>query len=236
MKSIGTKIMAIMLLISLVGMGTIAGTGIVLLKNSLMKESLDRVAQNTAREAERINGWLEAQKAYMKAFAVESSVRGEISEESLLRVLQTHLEKNPQDFDIYMGFPNGRGVFATDVAPDYAGGWSAATRPWYKAAQEDLGDSAITDPYTDTQTGQLCITISNAVVRNGAIAAVAAADVLIGELADIVEKTNVGEGSYAFMTDANGAILIYPGHAYPPDENDAFQKLQEIEGGRFART
>ncbi|MDR2295252.1 MAG: methyl-accepting chemotaxis protein [Clostridiales Family XIII bacterium] len=233
MKSIGTKLVALMLLISLVGTGLITCTGMILLRSSLIAESLERIAQNTAREAERINGWLETQKAYIEAFAVESSLRGEVSDEARVSVMQAHLEKNPQDFDIYVGFPDGHGLFASGFVPDYAGGWSAPARPWYKDALANLGKPVITDLYTDAQTGRLCITVSDAVVRNGTPLGVAAADILIEELTDIVNTTSVGEDSYAFMLGADESILIFPDNAYPPDENDVFQKLSEVEGGFF---
>jgi methyl-accepting chemotaxis protein len=234
MKSISTRLIVVMLLISLVGMGLIACTGAVLLRNSLIEESLERMAQNTAKEGERINGWLEAQKSYIKAFAVETAMRDDYSHDAILPVVQSHLAENQQDFDIYVGFPDGSAVFATEYIPDYASGWSSPNRPWYKDALDDRGNPVITDIYTDSQTGELCMTVSNAVVRNGSVAGVAAADVLIGELKDIVTAADVGEGSYAFMTDSDGGILIYMNDIYPPDENDAFPKLQEIEGGAYA--
>ncbi|MDR1134799.1 MAG: methyl-accepting chemotaxis protein [Clostridiales Family XIII bacterium] len=233
MKSISTRLVAVMLLISLVGMGLIACAGAILLRNSLIEESLERVAQNTAKESERINGWLEAQKSYIQSFAVEASMRDDYSEDALFPVLKAHLAENPQDFDVYLGFPDGHAVFATEFAPNYAGGWSAPKRPWYIDALADTGKSVITDIYTDTQTGELCMTISKAVKKNGQVVGVAAADVLISELKDIVNATSVGDGSYAFMTAADGSILILLDD-YPPDENDVFPKLQEIDNGAFA--
>ncbi|MDR1245550.1 MAG: HAMP domain-containing protein, partial [Clostridiales Family XIII bacterium] len=234
MKSISTRLIAVMLLISLVGMGLIACTGAVLLRNSLIEESLERLSQSTAREGERINGWLEAQKAYIKSLAVETSMRDDYSDEALSPVLKRHLTENAQDFELYVGFPGGKAVFATDFVPDYAGGWSAPNRPWYKDAVADPSNTVITDIYTDSQTGELCMTVANAVVKNGSAIGVAAADILIGELKEIVNEANVGEGSYAFMTAADGGILIYLNDIYPADENDVFPKLQEIEGGSFA--
>jgi methyl-accepting chemotaxis protein len=223
-----------MLLISLVGMGLVACAGAILLRNSLIEESLEKMAQTTAKEAERINGWLEAQKSYVKSFAVETSMRDDYSAEALSPALKAHLAENPQDFDIYIGFPDGRGIFAGDFIPDYAGGWSAPNRPWYRDALNDAGNPVITDIYTDTETGELCMTVAGAVMKNGSPAGAVAADILIGELKDIVNEANVGEGSYAFMTAADGGILIYMEDIYPPDENDRFPKMQEIEGGKYA--
>jgi methyl-accepting chemotaxis protein len=225
---------AIVLSIALVGMGLIACIGTILLKHSLIEESLERVAQNTAKEAERINGWLEAQKSYIKALAVEYSMRDNSSEETLFSIVQTHLTRNPQNSDVYVGFPNGRGVFATNTQPDYAGGWSVTARPWYKASLEQPEETVITDLYTDTHTGDLCMTVSRAIVQDGLPEGVVAADILIEELTNIVNETNVGEDSYAFLTDKDGKILIYPGNAYPPDKDGVFQKLQETENGFFA--
>jgi methyl-accepting chemotaxis protein len=226
--------MAVMLLITLVGMGLVACAGAILLRNSLIDESLEKMAQTTAKEAERINGWLEAQRSYIKSFAVETSIRDDYSAEALSPALRAHQAENPQDFEIYMGFPDGHATFASDFIPDYAGGWSAPNRPWYRDALSGAGDPVITDIYTDAQTGELCMTVASAVMKNGSPAGAVAADVLIGELKDIVNEANVGEGSYAFMTAADGGILIYMEDIYPPDENDAFPKMQDIEGGKYA--
>jgi methyl-accepting chemotaxis protein len=199
-----------------------------------MEESLERIAQKTAGEAERIDGWIDAQKSYVKAFAVEAAVRDDRSDESLLRALKAHLAKNPQNFDVYMGFSDGRGLFASGFAPDYAAGWSVTDRPWYKDALGSPENPIVTNLYSDANTAQLCMTVSSAIVRNGAAIGAAAADITIDDLTRIVEETNVGKDSYAFMTDKAGSILLFPNQAYPPDKNDVFPKLQEIEGGRFA--
>lgn len=91
----------------------------------------------------------------------------------------------------------------------------------------------ITSPYTDVQTGGLCITASKAVIRDGEVIGVAAADILIDQLNTIVADTDVGEGSYAFLTDAGGEVYIHPNESYAPDADDIFPLLGEVDGGLY---
>lgn len=234
-QSVSARLILIVLSICITGMVLITIGGTVVFRNSLLQESLGKVEQSTSKEAERIDGWLENQKAYVSAIAAEFSYIDDFSKTNMLPRLNTHVDYNSHYFDVYMGYPDGEVTFASGHEPDYAGGWASYKRPWYVGAMEDTGEPYITAPYTDVQTGSLCITASKAVIRDGVVVGVAAADILIDQLDTIVQETNVGTGSYAFLTSSAGEILIHPNEALGPDKDDNFQNLTEIDGGIYNR-
>lgn len=235
MKSLSTKLTTMLLPICIVGMLLITAICTILFRNSLMKESFNKINENTAKEAYRINGWLEGQNAYISALAIDLSFAPDFERERLLEQFREHAAANQQYFDVYMGIPNGECFFSSGFIPDYEGGWNATKRPWYIGAAAANGAPFITSPYTDVQTGSLCITAAMTVFQEGEMVGVAAADMLIDELNEIVLQTNVGENSHAFLVDEGGSILIHPNEAYGPDANDVFQSLSAIENGIYAK-
>ncbi len=234
-SSISTRLVGVVLAIAILGMGLIAAISTVMSGTSLLGESLGKISESTALEASHIDGWLDDQATYFNAMSVDFAHAGSYDEADLMPVLQAHQQANPQYFDVYMGFPDGTGLFATGWVPDYDGGWISYERGWYKGAVQTPNEAYITEPYTDAQTGRLCITVARAVVKDGKLAGVCAADMFIDVLADIVSGTVVAKDSYAFLTDGDGGLLIHPNEAYGPDADDNFQKLSEIENGHYAK-
>lgn len=232
-KSISTRLLVITLSVSIIGMGLIAAVSMTMSASSLLQESLGKIGESTEREAVRINSWLENQAHYVSALATGLAYDSDYSAEALMPMLMAHKSANGQYFEVYMGHPDGTGSFASGWIPDYAGGWTSYKRGWYIGAAQNPGTSFITSLYTDAQTGELCVTISNAVIQSGSVVGVAAADMYIDTLDKIVNETNVGQDSYAFLTDASGGILIYPNGAYSPDKDDNFQNITQIENGLY---
>jgi methyl-accepting chemotaxis protein len=101
-------------------------------------------------------------------------------------------------------------------------------------AAENVQTPQITSPYTDAQTGNLCVTVSQAIVQDGQVTGVAAADMFIDVLTDIVGQVSVSEDSYAFLTDGDGNILLHPNEAYAPDADDVFPNITQVDGGILA--
>lgn len=234
MQSIISRFMSMTLAIIVVGMLILATATTYSASISLISESFARVNAQTEASGGRVDAWLSSKKDYLKAVAIDLAFLDEITAESILDQNLKHVAENENFFDIYVGLPNGKAFLSSGFELDYASGWNATERSWYIGAVADPSSSFVTKPYTDSQSGELCITISRAIVRDGEILGVAGVDILITVINEIVLSTNAGDGSYAFIVSDEGDVLMHPNQEFGPDENDIFQKVYEIGNGHYA--
>lgn len=86
--------------------------------------------------------------------------------------------------------------------------WVPNERPWYIAAEENSGRFTFTEPYIDFRTGKLCATFSQSVFdKNGKTFGVAAMDVMLDFLGDIVDSISVSENSNVHLILSDGRYL-----------------------------
>ncbi len=129
-------------------------------------------------------------------------------------------------------------VFADGIMTYMSGGWLpdddflVTERDWYSGAAA-TDDVYVSEPYVDEQTGNICITISKAIRRDGRVVGVAGLDMYMDDLVTLVEGSYKG-GNYIFVTTEDGTILTHP------DEELALsaQKsttVSEALGGRYEK-
>ena len=129
-------------------------------------------------------------------------------------------------------------VFADGIMTYMSGGWLpdddflVTERDWYSGAAA-TDDVYVSEPYVDEQTGNICITISKAIRRDGRVVGVAGLDMYMDDLVTLVEGSYKG-GNYVFVTTEDGTILTHP------DEELALsaQKsttVSEALGGRYEK-
>jgi len=218
-------------------MGLIAVIGTALAGAALSEQSLGRIKETTALSAENLDSWTVRQIGYIDAITADFSSMTDISPEAFLPALVKHTEGNSDYFAVYVGYPSGLGVFNDQWEPDYSV-WKANERDWYKGAVASPGSAYITELYKDAETGNLCLTLSKVFTHNGAMAGVVAIDIFTNILNDVVNTVNVGQDSYAFLTDGQGNIMVHPNSDYNPsvDQNGdtVFKNISEIAGGQLA--
>lgn len=107
------------------------------------------------------------------------------------------------------------GVIYSDGIMTYmSGGWVpeadfvVSERDWYTGAIES-DDVYISEPYVDEQTGNICITLSRAIYKNGTLAGVAGMDMYMDDLVTLIENSYEG-GNYVFLVSGAGTILTHP--------------------------
>ena len=236
MKSVSSRLLIIMLAITIVGMGLIAVIGNVLAGTALREQSLGRISEATAFNAESINSWIIKQIGFIDAVAADFSGREDISPEALLPALIELTEVNDVCFSVYVGYPDDTAIFNDEWVPD--DDWKATQRGWYMEAMATPGAANLTELYVDAETGDFCLTFSKTITHNGRVAGVVAVDVLTGQLERIVGGIEVGDNSYAFMTDAAGKIYAHPDSRYTPtvdaNEDTVFQDIGEIENRHYS--
>ncbi|BDW88998.1 methyl-accepting chemotaxis protein [Thalassospira tepidiphila] len=110
---------------------------------------------------------------------------------------------------IYSYFGSADGVMTMyppdDLPPDY----DPRQRPWYADAVS-VGDSTLTEPYTDASTGQLIVTATTPVFDGSNLLGVVGGDIDIGILGDLVRSIDLGGIGYGFLVNDQGTVLIHP--------------------------
>lgn len=232
MKSIGVRLTAIMVCVVLLGITVTVGVAVSIAGSAIIQESLAKVSYETESEALKMNSWLELQKANLNTLADTLSSLKSYDEEQLAAIFKTVLIDNNEYFEVYMGFPDGYATTGSGYVFDYSW-WHANERGWYKLALTDTSKAHITSPYLDAQTGELCITATRAVQRDGELLGVVSADIYVSDLQEMTLNATLDETGYAMLLDTNGDILVHPDKNCAPDKDGNFQNLSSVEGGVY---
>jgi methyl-accepting chemotaxis protein len=110
----------------------------------------------------------------------------------------------------YLGSKDGSVLIRPDRK--ISEGYDPRTRPWYKSAETSSG-SALTEPYIDTATGQLVMSIASSVRKAGQSVGVVAGDLSLQAIADSLNAMSFYGSGYAFLVSADGKILVHPDKA-----------------------
>jgi GAF domain-containing protein len=135
-------------------------------------------------------------------------------------VAPSMLQQNPDIIAVYFGGTEGDTLYypnvdlANLVPPDF----DVTGRPWFvKAAppQNPGGQVVWSDPYLDAAQNGLVITSSAPILdATGRFRGVAAMDIQLKKITDLVAKINVGQTGYAMLIDSNGRLIAMPEAAY----------------------
>ncbi|MDR2584357.1 MAG: methyl-accepting chemotaxis protein [Fibromonadaceae bacterium] len=145
-----------------------------------------------------------------------ASFASEYSYEQNTHILGKMAKTEPSVLDAYYGtaltryeggwFASGTNWNPYEEEPD----WSHVKRPWFISAMQNPGKITITDPYEDSETHKICVTIvKTAYDTTGKINGVVGIDVLLDKLTEIVNARKVTEDGESFLIDANGSYIIH---------------------------
>ena len=98
------------------------------------------------------------------------------------------------------------------------------SRPWYEQAiAED--DVYFTEPYMDEVFGEIILSVMTPIKENGTVVGIAAIDIFLDDLPNLMQAFNIGETGYSFLITDDGTILYHPNEAYILEE-----QIQSLEG------
>jgi len=145
---------------------------------------------------------------YISTFATNYGI------EQNSEILAQMLTAEPSIFEVYYGTTLSRaagGWFATATDWDpYSTNpaWDQTKRPWFITAIQNPGKVTITDPYEDSNTGKICITVvKTAADAAGKVKGVVGIDVFLDKLTEIVNARKITEDGSSFLIDANGLYI-----------------------------
>jgi len=215
----------IILCLSMVISITIVFTVVNLLNlNTISSRNLETVSELTMRY---IN--MGIQNAILPAMDLTTNVASFAAEidpfEELEIVLEDMLPSVESAFEIYYGtavprVSGGKFATATDWAP-YARDpdWCQTKRPWFITGTQNRGKTVITDPYEDSSTSKICVSIVRTAEKNGQIAGVAGTDVFLNVLTDIVTSRKITSDGNTFIINKDGLYIVHKDSKYVMAEN-----------------
>jgi len=139
-------------------------------------------------------------------------------------------DKDPNVLDMYYGSvtsmyaPGGYWVCGShwypDTDPEWDYSWDPPKRPWHETAMANPDNIVLVDPYVDSETKKLVITISQT-VRNdrGTITGVIAVDVTLDIFSDIVTKRKITDDGSTVLIESTGLYVIHPDKSYVLEKN-----------------
>lgn len=118
------------------------------------------------------------------------------------------------------GFASSQAVLSNDYTTEE--GWDVTARPWYMV--KETKKNLLTEPYTDSSTGEMVVTVAAPVFKEetGEVIGAAGIDIEITQLSNIMSNYNIGDGIKFLLSDSAGNVIYYP------DSSLIRKKISEI--------
>jgi HAMP domain-containing protein len=154
------------------------------------------------------NAWTLAQNEQIHEFVKKvSSQSVDLENDPDYKEMMTSFQRiasiNQDIIFVYVGVAKTDRLYG-NIEFTYPPGYSVSVRPWYTAAA-DKETLVYTAPYICPLTGRYVVTASAPFYdQQGNLLGVAAVDILVDRLQEIIEDIHIGNNGYAFMLDDQG--------------------------------
>lgn len=195
----------------------------------VLNSSKEKSVQAASTYAEQINGWTLSQGKMISEMVNDMQNIGNYETAYLFDYFKNKQVENPHIISFYAGFSDKQFISGDGWTPptDY----DCTQRDWYTAAIAKNG-LVYTAPYLDATSNKMIITVARPIVKDGAVIGVGAADIYVDFLTQLVEQAKAGEGSYAYLLDADMNFVVHPNKEFQPTEEKLIP-LGEASKGLF---
>ena len=212
---------------------------------SAYSESISAMRQQNRALVSHIDGWISLKGSMVEhnAMLLRSP---SFEREAVMAHFAAAAQAGESAAEVYVGFPDGTG-FSGGAALEPPTGWVSSERPWYAAAAQRPGEIAFALPYAGAAR-QLVFASARTVGDLDDSLGVVAIGMPISALSAHIAETDAMSGSYSFIMDAAGNVLLHPNPAMAPAAlpteaalapgalgDFILQNKNEIDGGRFAQ-
>ena len=222
------KIILFSVLICIVSILSVSIINYELSIKKLEEEVNEKVQLEAMGIAKDIDKWMALQKDSLYEVIESMVVSDNFEYDVAYRYLNKANERNQGNL-YYMSFSNKEFVDGSGWIPESS--YDPTSRNWYiEAIEKD--DFYISEPYVDAMTGGMVITISKSFKTLEGRKGVAATDIQIDYLVDLISTVEVGEDSYAFLLDNKGDMVTHQNEEFKPSENESIN-VRDILGGKL---
>lgn len=173
-------------------------------RNSIQSALQSKLTESGALATAGISNWLDGRRLLVESLA--NNIARDSSPATVAEVASG--EALAESF-IFSYFGSADGVMTMYPSEELPADYDPRKRPWYSDAVS-VGDSTLTEPYTDASTGQLIVTATTPVFDGSNLLGVVGGDIDIGILGDLVRSIDLGGIGYGFLVNDQGTVLIHP--------------------------
>ena len=195
----------------------------------------ERAVNNAKYIGATVDTWLTEEVAHLEDVADYCKVRSSVADKEELQeyVVDTVSEKDTIS-DCYIGLVSGRLIDGTGWEP--GADWSCLERDWYTGAVEKKGNVFYGEPYVDSITEELVISISKAFEFKDGEAGVVSMDikskVLLSQLEKFIDGVLPSEDAYAFIGSSEGATIFHPNASFQSTVKEVTY-LKDFQNGNY---
>ncbi|MDF2923660.1 MAG: hypothetical protein K0R57_2574 [Paenibacillaceae bacterium] len=135
------------------------------------------------------------------------SVKGKASLPALQDVFQEALKADHQLVNVY-GATLAKEMLVEPPA-ELPADFDPTSREWYKKAMAQPDKPVWLEPYIDTATKSLVLTVAQAVIQDGKPVGVVGADLTIDSIAELLDGIRIGSSGYVFVLDADNKVISH---------------------------
>jgi len=191
---------------------------------SLSEEKASAMADAAAARVEGYllqkgeNAWTLAQNEQIHAFIQKVSTREvDLSQDRDYHEMMTSFQRivtlNPDIKFVYVGVAKTNRLYA-NTEFKYPPSYKVSVRPWYKAAAQ-AKTLVYTSPYVCPLTGNYVVTASAPIYGDsGELLGVAAVDLPVDKLQEIIGDVRILDTGHAFLLDNNGVAIAHPSSTF----------------------
>lgn len=236
LQTLRSKIIAMLITISLVPL-IISGTSSYYTSLNVLTNKLENTSRQTTAEITRgINNYFSAMSNMLEILSNDTNIRE--ADNATYFEFAKGLIANTKATDeniisTYVG--TEQGMFYTEPKAALPEGFNHKTRDWYTLAIDNPGQILITDPYIDTATKQMVISIVTTIHKDSQLIGVVGMDMDLGQFSKSLSNITIGDSGYLYITDQNGIMIAHPDHSIIGTDTattlDCWEEIQENTDG-----
>jgi methyl-accepting chemotaxis protein len=122
-----------------------------------------------------------------------------------IKSFEQYASLHPDINNIYLGTELGDYLIIPKL--EMPEGYDARERPWYKAAVENNGKVTVTEPYPDSVTGEMLITVAQQLKDGSGVVGI---DISLDTIKNMTNGIKIGDHGYPAILSSSGKYLVYP--------------------------
>ena len=191
----------------------------------------DSGAETTAEYyAASIQTWLEQKTAIIDSAVAYMESLNSMDEAAVIDYLEALINATEGAVDVFAAFTDG--TFLDGSRLELGADWDYTGYPWYTQALE-TDKKIFCEPYRDGSVDQMVLPSSRQFTCKDGSVGVIGMSLQLQTMFEMVESiANTSDGSYVFITDNNGNILMHPNKDFMPS-SEKISSVQEVLEGAY---